>query len=162
MAMPPANRVCVGCNNLCMGFYLIFVDRQSTVQTAKIGSLKNFHCCYVQYKPYRVATGNHSAMWVSTGNHSAIWIAASNHSAIGVAESIATDLVTVNGLAVIDSHHNNMQLLACMRIQYRVDSTPYIHIYHRVLKKLGVEYLNEPQMIETLWLLSQHVFFYRM
>ena len=22
-------------------------------------------CCYVQYKPYRVATGNHSAIWIA-------------------------------------------------------------------------------------------------
>ena len=42
MAMPPANRMCVGCNNSRIGFYfveLIFVDGRSTV---KIGSLENF------------------------------------------------------------------------------------------------------------------------
>ncbi len=45
------------------------------------------HCCYAQYRLYRVAAGNHSAIWVSMGNHSAIWVSTGNHSAIWIAAS---------------------------------------------------------------------------
>ena len=45
------------------------------------------HCCYVQYKQYKVATGNHSAIWIAASNYSAIWITGST----------AIDLVTVYG-----------------------------------------------------------------
>ena len=45
MAMPPANCVYVGHENVRLEFYftyLIFVVCQSTMKTAKIGSLENF------------------------------------------------------------------------------------------------------------------------
>ena len=74
-----------------------YKNYNSNAWRSTISYIPLLRCYYVQYKPYRVATGNHSAIWMSTGNHSAIWIAASNHSAIWIAGSTAIDLVTVYG-----------------------------------------------------------------